>query len=63
MWAAARTLRLVDGPDEVHLGTISRATIKAVRPTTVPSTASSGKGSTDRIKSGSAHPGVGHSRL
>jgi acyl-CoA dehydrogenase len=28
MWAAARTLRIADGPDEVHLRSVARAEIK-----------------------------------
>jgi acyl-CoA dehydrogenase len=48
MWAAARTLRLVDGPDEVHLLALSRAEKK--------------KQLID-IKNQGSHPGVGFSRL
>ena len=49
MWAAARTLRLVDGPDEVHLQTLSRyekkKQLKAIG------------------KEQGIHPGVGNPRL
>jgi acyl-CoA dehydrogenase len=48
MWAAARTLRLVDGPDEVHLLALSRAEKKK---------------QLSEIKNQGNHPGVGLSRL
>jgi alkylation response protein AidB-like acyl-CoA dehydrogenase len=28
MWAGARSLRLADGPDEVHLGVVARIELK-----------------------------------
>lgn len=31
LWATARTLRIADGPDEVHLGTIGKLEIKRAK--------------------------------
>ena len=31
MWAQVRTLRLADGPDEVHLRSIAREELRALR--------------------------------
>jgi acyl-CoA dehydrogenase len=46
-WAAARTLRLVDGPDEVHLRTLAKLEVAA-------------HGGTRQAR---PHPGVGRSKL
>ena len=31
LWVTARTLRIVDGPDEVHLGTIGKLELQRAR--------------------------------
>ncbi len=49
MWAAARTLRIVDGPDEVHIQALSKIEKKA---------------QLLRIgKTQDSHPGIGHPKL
>ena len=58
---AARTLRLVDGPDEVHLRTLSRLERKRVGQLVSEQVGSSGGGATAQM--GSIRPGVGKPRL
>jgi acyl-CoA dehydrogenase len=68
MWAAARTLRLVDGPDEVHLRTLSRIERKRVGQLVGDQGGSSGGGTAaatavPQIDSTGIRPGVGKPRL
>jgi len=52
MWAAARTLRIVDGPDEVHLRTLMKGEVRH-----------QGKGSPGRKDKEGSIPAIGKPRL